>query len=47
MEKVSSPEVFLHIKVVMGMVISFSLARLLTGVAGIVHGRAQPEQSIQ
>ncbi|EJZ17533.1 hypothetical protein NE852_12575 [Rhizobium sp. Pop5] len=37
MEAVSSPEVFLHIKVVMGMVISLSLARLLTGVAGIVQ----------
>ncbi|KZS52484.1 MULTISPECIES: hypothetical protein [Rhizobium] len=37
METVSSPEVFLHIKVVMGMVISLSLARVLTGVAGIVQ----------
>ncbi|ANK92115.1 MULTISPECIES: hypothetical protein [Rhizobium] len=37
METVSSPEVFVHIKVVMGMVISLSLARLLTGVAGIVQ----------
>ncbi|ARO24545.1 hypothetical protein CO659_23985 [Rhizobium sp. S9] len=41
METVSSPEVFLHIKVVMGMVISLSLARLLTGVAGIVQHPAK------
>ncbi|MET3753436.1 cbb3-type cytochrome oxidase subunit 3 [Rhizobium binae] len=41
METVSSPEVFLHIKVVMGMVISLSLARLLTGVAGIVQHPAR------
>ena len=37
METVASPEVFLHIKVVMGMVISLSLARLLTGIAGIIQ----------
>lgn len=37
MEQVASPEVFLHIKVVMGMVLSLSLARLLTGLAGIVQ----------
>ncbi|WP_160010577.1 hypothetical protein [Rhizobium sp. 18055] len=46
MQTVASPEVFLHIKVVMGMVISLSLARLLTGVAGIVQhpakGRVYP-----
>lgn len=36
METVASPEVFLQIKVVMGMVISLSLARLLTGIAGII-----------
>jgi hypothetical protein len=44
METVASPEVFLHIKVVMGMVISLSLARLLTGIAGIIQhpGKAKP-----
>jgi hypothetical protein len=41
METVSSPEVFLHIKVVMGMVISLSLARVLTGLAGIVQHPAK------
>ncbi|EJL51414.1 hypothetical protein PMI09_04456 [Rhizobium sp. CF122] len=41
METVASPEVFLHIKVVMGMVISLSLARLLTGIAGIIQHPAK------
>lgn len=41
MESVSSAEVFLHIKVVMGMVISLSLARLLTGVAAIIQHPAK------
>ncbi|MGO8315982.1 hypothetical protein ACC827_38005, partial [Rhizobium ruizarguesonis] len=37
MEAVRSPEVFLTIKAVVGMVISLSLARVLTGIAGIVQ----------
>ncbi|WP_454853826.1 hypothetical protein [Rhizobium binxianense] len=41
METVSTPEVFTHIRIVMGMVISLSLARLLTGVATIVQHPAQ------
>jgi hypothetical protein len=37
MDAVSTMEVFSHIRIVMGMVISLSLARLLTGVASIVQ----------
>lgn len=37
MDQPSSVEAFLHIKVVLGMIISLSLARLLTGLAGIVQ----------
>ncbi|TCL73950.1 hypothetical protein [Rhizobium sp. BK251] len=37
MEPASAAEAFLHIKVVMGMVLSLSLARLLTGIAGIIQ----------
>lgn len=37
MEHPGGEEVFVHIRVVMGMVISLSLARLLTGVAGFIQ----------
>lgn len=37
MEAVTSAEVFTHIRIVMGMVVSLGLARLLNGLAGIVQ----------
>ncbi|MDI7864919.1 hypothetical protein MRS76_23610 [Rhizobiaceae bacterium n13] len=37
MDQPGPVEVFLHIKVVLGMIISLSLARLLTGLAAIVQ----------
>ncbi|WP_117191308.1 hypothetical protein [Rhizobium terrae] len=37
MDAVTAAETFAHIRVVMGMVVSLSLARLLNGLAGIVQ----------
>lgn len=37
MEPAANPELFSHIRVVMGMVVSLSMARLLTGLAGFVQ----------
>ncbi|MGV8936947.1 MAG: hypothetical protein ACOH2J_07465 [Allorhizobium sp.] len=37
MDTLAEPEVFIHIKVVMAMIISLSLARLLNGLAGIIQ----------
>lgn len=37
MEHAASPELFSHIRVVMGMIVSLSMARLLTGLATFVQ----------
>jgi len=41
----ADPNVFVHVRVVLGMVVSLGMARLLTGVAGFVQhpGRLRPD----
>jgi hypothetical protein len=45
MEHTADPNLFAHVRVVLGMVVSLGMARLLTGVAGFVQhpGRQKPD----